>query len=125
MRRVGRACGMVAGGLASSLAWVGLVTLSAFGCGGGSSSGVDGGPGNAVVLHPPWKELPQPSLSVEGGTALSARGQGQPGGTVHLVAQGDVSFDPLLHLKRPALLLSQGIVYAAFGSHCDYGAYHG
>jgi len=83
---------MAAGGLASGLALVGLVTLVEPGCGGGSSSGVDGGPG-AVVIHPPWKELPKPALSVEGGTALSARGQGQPGGTVHFVAQGDVSFD--------------------------------
>ena len=104
MRRVGRASGMAAGGL--GLALVGLVTLVGPGCGGGSSSGVDGGPGNAVVIHPPWKELPRPMVSVEGGAALSARGQGQPGGTVHLVAQGDVSFDP--GLPAPAAPMVPG-----------------
>src|SRR6185436_4635974 len=53
------------------------------------------GPG-AVVLHPPWAELPQPAVSVQGGTAFSPGGLGQPGGVVHLVAQGDVTIDPML-----------------------------
>lgn len=56
----------------------------------GSSSGTDndGGTSNST-----WSALPA-QLSVQGGTALSASGQGQNGGVVHLVAQGDVSFDP-------------------------------
>ena len=34
-------------------------------------------------------------------------------------------FVPLFHLQRPALLLSNGIVYIAFGSHSDYNTYQG
>ena len=35
------------------------------------------------------------------------------------------SFDPLIHMQRPALLLSGTTVYLAFGSHGDQGNYHG
>lgn len=38
---------------------------------------------------------------------------------------GNVPFDPLLHLNRPALLLNGGLVYLAYASHCDNGPYHG
>ena len=38
---------------------------------------------------------------------------------------GRISFDPLQHLQRPALLLSSGVVYVAFASHADYNPYHG
>jgi hypothetical protein len=35
------------------------------------------------------------------------------------------SFVPLFHLQRPALLLNNGTVYVAFGSHGDYNTYRG
>jgi len=38
---------------------------------------------------------------------------------------GHVSFVPMLALQRPALLFLNGVVYIAFGSNCDRGAYHG
>jgi hypothetical protein len=38
---------------------------------------------------------------------------------------GNVPFDPLRHMNRPGLLLSQGVVYLAYASHCDNGPYHG
>lgn len=38
---------------------------------------------------------------------------------------GHVSFVPALALQRPALLLSNGMLYIAFGSNCDKGPYHG
>jgi len=38
---------------------------------------------------------------------------------------GTLQFDPMLHLQRPALALSKGIVYVSFGSHADGGDYHG
>jgi hypothetical protein len=55
------------------------------GCGGGSSSA--GSPDASVVTT-------APELNVAGGAATSPGGQGQPGGTVHLLATGDITFDP-------------------------------
>jgi outer membrane protein assembly factor BamB len=34
-------------------------------------------------------------------------------------------FDPLQQLQRPALLMMNGVVYTAFGSHCDTKPYEG
>ncbi|MDP9053150.1 MAG: hypothetical protein M3N93_02425 [Acidobacteriota bacterium] len=34
-------------------------------------------------------------------------------------------FNPKNYKQRPGLLLLSGVVYAAFSSHCDIGAYHG
>jgi hypothetical protein len=36
-----------------------------------------------------------------------------------------VVFDPKFAFQRPALLLANGRIYAAFGGHCDKGNYHG
>lgn len=38
---------------------------------------------------------------------------------------GQVGFNAAAHLQRPALLLLNGVVYAAFGSHGDQGIWHG
>lgn len=38
---------------------------------------------------------------------------------------GRVGFNSALHMQRPALLLLNGVVYAAFGSHGDSGIWHG
>jgi chitodextrinase len=38
---------------------------------------------------------------------------------------GNVPFDPLLENQRPALLLSNGVVYIGFGGHGDVQPYHG
>ena len=35
------------------------------------------------------------------------------------------TFDPTMHLQRPGLLLMNGVVYAAFGGHCDLPPYRG
>jgi uncharacterized protein (TIGR03437 family) len=34
-------------------------------------------------------------------------------------------FDPFMHLQRPGLLLVNGAIYIAFGSHRDQGSWHG
>ena len=59
----------------------------------GSSTGSAGSDGGA--MNGPWTALPA-ELSVQGGSALAASGQGQNGGTVHLISQGDTSFDPTM-----------------------------
>ncbi len=35
------------------------------------------------------------------------------------------TFDPTIEMNRPGLLLMEGVVYAAFGSHCDFGPWKG
>jgi hypothetical protein len=83
-----------------------LLVLSAACGGGGNASGGSGGhPGSTGVgstsgggadagaASGPWTALPA-ELSVQGGSALAPSGQGQNGGTVHLISQGDTSFDP-------------------------------
>ena len=57
----------------------------------------------------------QPPVEIQ--ASVPGLGDGSP--------DGMVTFDAQWQLNRPALLLSRGIVYLAFGSHCDYGTYHG
>ena len=38
---------------------------------------------------------------------------------------GQVRFSPMQHLQRPGLLLLDGTLYIAFGSHGDFDPYHG
>jgi len=46
-------------------------------------------------------------------------------GTASDAVGGIVSFDPTYQLGRAGMLLENGIVYAAFASHCDIQPYHG
>jgi hypothetical protein len=49
--------------------------------------------------------------------SVPGTGSGSSGGVIH--------FQPLIQNQRSALLLQGGLVYIAWGSHCDAGAYHG
>ena len=58
---------------------------------------------------------------LNGPVDIAASIEGYGGGAV----AGVIHFDPWLHIQRPALLLSNGAVYVAFGSHSDFGVWHG
>jgi len=51
--------------------------------------------------------------------------QGSVAGTGDGSVGGSITFQAQLQLQRAALLLSNGIVYIAWGSHNDLGLYHG
>jgi len=49
----------------------------------------------------------------------------QVSGTGAASNDGTIAFDPAWHLQRPGLLLVNGAVYIAFGSHGDQAPWHG
>ena len=53
-------------------------------------------------------------------------GQERLNGPVEIQAQSSgVAFAPQQHLQRPGLLLANGFIYIAFGSHADQSPWHG
>ena len=58
---------------------------------------------------------------LNGPATVSASVNGNGTGNVN----GTVSFDPLWHIQRPALLLANDTVWVAFGSHADQEPWHG
>ncbi len=58
-----------------------------------------------------------------------SNGEEEPGFPVKISGEAEnlpgVSFNPTYQLQRPALLLMNGVIYAAFGSHCDIQPYEG
>jgi hypothetical protein len=54
----------------------------------------------------------------------------RPGSPVNITATypgsgAENTFNPNEHVARPALLISNGVVYTSWGSHCDSGSYAG
>jgi hypothetical protein len=69
------------------------------GAGAGNRGGVDGGgsvDGGSPAPSLPQTDLTTPTIDVQGGSAVSAGGQGQNGGTIHFVAKVGLSIDPTL-----------------------------
>jgi len=56
-----------------------------------------------------------------GPAVIQAAVSGSGSGSQH----GTISFDPLIQNQRSALLFQNGMVYIAWGSHCDKSYYHG
>jgi hypothetical protein len=82
----------------------GQATVGSTGGSSGGGIGSSSGMGtDAGAPSSPWAPLSPAEVSVQGGTALSASGQGQNGGLVHLVSQGDTSFDPTQAPAKPAV----------------------
>jgi iron transport multicopper oxidase len=56
-------------------------------------------------------------------------GAERPGFPVEITGKAQnapgLTFNPTVELQRPGLLLLDGVVYAAFGGHCDHGNYQG
>jgi hypothetical protein len=74
------------------------------------SSGQIGWYMNAIELRT-GKELPKFPVQIEG--------------EAQNLTSEKVKFEPVHQLQRPALLMMNGVVYAAFGSHCDINPYQG
>jgi len=55
------------------------------------------------------------------GAPIMAKTPGTGSGSV----DGYLTFDPLIEHQRPALTLSNGLVFVSWASHCDIGNYHG
>ena len=58
------------------------------------------------------------------GGPVAIRGAVRGGGS-GAATGGTIAFDPMQHIQRPGLLLANGAVYVAFGSHADQSPYHG
>lgn len=60
---------------------------------------------------------------------LANQGAEQPGFPVQIQGTASnnpaITFNPLLQMQRPGLLLMNGVVYVAFGAHCDITPWQG
>ena len=70
---------------------------------------------HALSIMPALAERAGSPVAITG--AVPGTGLGSVGGTL--------TFSPTMHLQRPALLLSGGTLYVAFGSHQDTPPWHG
>jgi hypothetical protein len=90
------------------------------------------------VIDPASATIYVETLSRENGAAVHRlhaldirTGAEKPGAPVLVTARlprapgSAIVFDPLRQLSRPGLLLQNGVIYLAYGSHCDRPPYHG
>ncbi len=88
---------------------------------GQNPAGVDAGQG-PVYLHRLHALDLLTGMEKFGGPVVVA---GSVPGTGAGSSGGVVTFDPHQHMQRPALLLSNGLLYIAYGSYADTDPYHG
>jgi hypothetical protein len=72
----------------------------------------------AKAFHHRLHALDLPTLTEQLGSPINVTAT-YPG------AGAENTFNPAQHVARPALLISDGIVYTSWGSHCDSGNYAG
>ncbi len=77
----------------------------------------------AYTLHA--LDLATGAEKMNGPAAIEATVTGTGWGGKDTPVNGQLAFVPGDHLQRPALLLLNGTVYVGFGSHGDYGPWHG
>ena len=69
-----------------------LLCAAGIGCGGGGG-GTGSGPGSST-RGPGMGDPPAPSVTLQGGSATAAGGQGKTGGAAHLVSSGAITIGP-------------------------------
>lgn len=78
--------------------------------------------GDSIVYQLHALDLTTGAEVLGGPTVIQASVQGTGDGSTLL---GSLAFDPQMHIQRPGLLLANGAVYLAFGSHADDPPWHG
>jgi hypothetical protein len=78
--------------------------------------------GNAPMFYLHALDLINGSEQLGGPVAIQGAVRGS---SSDASADGTVAFNPMQHIQRPGLLLANGLVYVAFGSHGDQSPYHG
>jgi uncharacterized protein (TIGR03437 family) len=78
--------------------------------------------GDSAVYQLHALDLTTGAEDLYGPTVIQASVVGTGDGSMLL---GTLPFDPQMHIQRPGLLLTNGAVYLAFGSHADDPPWHG
>ena len=81
-----------------------------------------GGQGDPVVYQLHALNLATGAEELNGPAVIQATVTGTGDGSTLF---GSLAFDPQMHIQRPGLLLANGAVYVAFGSHADDPPWHG
>jgi uncharacterized protein (TIGR03437 family) len=81
-----------------------------------------GAEGDSIVYQLHALDLANGAEDLNGPVVIQATVPGTGDGSTLF---GSLAFDPQMHLQRPGLLLANGAVYVAFGSHADDPPWHG
>ena len=81
-----------------------------------------GAQGDSIVYQLHGVDLTNGAEDLNGPVVIQATVAGTGAGSA---PDGTLAFDPQMHIQRPGLLLANGAVYLAFGSHADNPPFHG